>query len=198
MKLKLNSISRFALALSSAFAMIWTSGCASYQLGSPAELKFESIYIQPTQNASFAPQAQTVVSTQIRKAFIQDGRIAIVSDPSEADAILEVTLTDYTRTGGARQSNDTIVARSFDINLLAEISLYNQNDGEYYFSKRQLSESSNAYVENPYTTSNVNTESYIASEYDAMSRIARDIARKITDEVLSPWPAQSATDAIED
>ena len=149
MKLKLNSISRFALALSSAFAMIWISGCASYQLGSPAELNFESIYIQPTQNESFAPQAQTVVSTQIRKAFIQDGRIAIVSDPSEADAILEVTLTDYTRTGGARQSNDTIVARSFDINLQAEISLYNQNDGEYYFSKRQLSESSNAYVENP-------------------------------------------------
>lgn len=191
-----HSIRRTISTLSSVLALALCGGCASYHLGSPAEPEFESLYVRPAQNESFAPQAQALVSTQLRQALIRDGRIAIVSDPAQADAILEVTLTDYSRSAAARQSTDTVTAQNFDLRLDAQLSLYNQNSGNYYFQGRQLSERSSAYVENPYADpSALNTDSYIQSEYNAMPRLARGLARKIADEVLSPWPSAAAVSA---
>ena len=46
------------IAVLALFTSAFISGCNSYQLGNPAELPFESIYIKPVSNDSFAPQAQ--------------------------------------------------------------------------------------------------------------------------------------------
>jgi hypothetical protein len=189
MKSTLHSLGRLILAVYTASVLLWGSGCANYKWGNPTELNFTSIYIQPTQSETFAPQAQAVVSSQIRKAFIQDGRVALVSDAKHADAVLAVRLIDYTRTGGARRSEDTIVAQNFNISLGAEISLYSADQSRVYISKRALNQSSIAHIGNPYSPDN--SGGYLASEYDAMPRIARGIARKIVDEVLSPWPKHS-------
>lgn len=193
-----HSIRRTIATLSSVLALALGSGCASYHLGSPAEPEFDSIYVRPVANESFAPQAQALVSAQIRQAFIRDGRIAILSDPEQADAILEITLTDYSRNAAARQSTDTVTARNFDLRLDAQLSLYNQNAGNYYFQGRSVSERANAYVENPYAApAALQTDSYGQSEYDAMPRLARGLARKIADEVLSPWPSAAAAPSTE-
>ncbi|MGZ0655791.1 LPS assembly lipoprotein LptE [Coraliomargarita sp. W4R53] len=164
------------------------SGCKSYQFGNPAELPFQSIYIKPVSNNSFAPQAQALLSTQIRDAFIRDGRTKLVTSEEAADVVLLVNLTEYNRSAAARQSDDTVVAADFDLTLFAEVSLYNQNKGDYLFQDRVLRETSNAYVNNPYTTGSTNnTQDFLQSEYQAMSILTRDLARKIADEVLSPW-----------
>jgi hypothetical protein len=169
-------------------SLVLISGCASYHLGSPAELPFDSIYIRPTGNESFAPQAQAVVSAQIREAFIRDGRVKLVSKQSEADAVLEVMLTNYDRRAAARSRSDTVSARDFDLLLAADISLLDQNKGDYLFAKRSIVERSSTYVENPYAApADLQTQGYIQSEYNAMPRLARDLARRIADEVLSPW-----------
>ena len=75
------------------FTIAFISGCNSYQLGNPVELPFESIYIKPVSNDSFAPQAQTLLSTQIRDAFIRDGRTKLVINREAADAVLIINLT---------------------------------------------------------------------------------------------------------
>lgn len=167
------------------------SGCASYKLGSSAEIPFETIYIQPATNDSFAPQAQPIVSSQLRQAFIRDGRVKLVTKPEDADAVLTVNLTDYKRNSASRSTVDSERASDFDITLESEVSLYNQRSGDYYFEERTLLERTNAYVRNPYVEegnlSVQNLDAYHQGEREAMPRLARDLARQIADEVLSAW-----------
>ena len=170
------------------FTLIFISGCNSYQLGNPVELPFESIYIKPVSNDSFAPQAQAMLSIQIRDAFIRDGRTKLVTSKEAADAILLIHLTEYNRLPAARQSADTTAAASFRLLLAAEVSLFNQNKGDYYFQERIIRESSNAYANNPYATpATAQTQDFLQIEYHTMPRLTYDLARGIADEVLNTW-----------
>lgn len=179
---------RILFALLAVWVTSFLGGCKSYQLGNPTELPFKSIYIQPPTNDSFAPQAQALLSSQIREAFIRDGRTQLVTSEADADAVLLVNLTEYGRQAAARRRDDTTLARHFDLTLSAEVSLFNQNKGGYYFQERKLSERSNAYADNPYAAPGaVRTQDFLQAEYQAMPRLTRDLARKIADEVLSPW-----------
>ncbi|WPJ97630.1 LPS assembly lipoprotein LptE [Coraliomargarita algicola] len=189
MKMLPNALRTPLLAMLTVLAAILISGCQSYQWGNPAELPFKSIYIKPVSNDSFAPQAQALLSGQIRDAFIRDGRTLLVTSEEDADAVLLVNLTNYKRRAAALSSQDTATAADFDLTLVAELSLYNQNQGDYFFEGRVIEETSNAYVNNPYlaSTATSNTQSFLQSEDQAMSLLTRDLARRISNEVLSPW-----------
>lgn len=173
-------------ALLFVFTLSFFSGCKSYQLGHPAELPFETIYIQPAKNDSFAPQAQALVSAQVRDAVIRDGRLKLIADQSEADAVLFMTLTDYTRRAGARRQDDTERAQNFDLSLRVRLDLYDQKNGNYYFKGRTVQARTTGYQNNPFRSA-PETQSLIQSEYNAMPRLARDLGRKAADEVLSVW-----------
>ena len=176
------------VAMLALLTLAFISGCNSYQLGNPVELPFESIYIKPVSNDSFAPQAQAMLSTQIRDAFIRDGRTKLVTSREAADAVLLINLIEYNRRAAARQSDDTTTAASFSLVLTAEVSLFNQNKGDYYFQERIINESSSAYVDNPYATSEVaQTQNFLQMEYQAMPRLTYDLSRLIADEVLNTW-----------
>ncbi|MEC8209854.1 MAG: LPS assembly lipoprotein LptE [Verrucomicrobiota bacterium] len=184
----LNALHTSMIAVLAFFTLALIGGCNSYQLGNPFELPFESIYIKPVSNDSFAPQAQTLLSTQIRDAFIRDGRTKIVTSRETADAVLITNLTEYNRRAAARQSIDTNAAASFRLVIAAEISLFNQNKGDYYFQERIIKESSSAYVNNLYATPAVaQTQDFLQMEYQAMPRLTQDLARRIADEVLGTW-----------
>lgn len=176
------------VAMLAFFALAFISGCNSYQLGNPVELPFESIYIKPVSNDSFAPQAQALLSTQIRDVFIRDGRTKLVTSREAADAVLLINLTDYKRYAAARQSEDTTTAASFSLILAAEVSLFNQKKGDYYFQERIINESSSAYVNNPYSDpATAQTQDFLQMEYQAMPRLTHDLSRRIADEVLNTW-----------
>jgi len=175
-------------ALVTLFALCLFGGCSAYKLGSPAEPPFRALYIRPADNDSFAPQAQAIVSAQLREAFIRDGRIKLAASEAAADAVLTVNLTVYNKQIGARNSDDTLLASSFDLSLGSTISLYDQNKGEYLFKNRMIQDNTTTYVENPYADPGaLNTQTHIQSEYQATALLARGLARKIADEVLSPW-----------
>lgn len=161
------------------------SACKSYHLGSPAEIPFKSIYLTPVSNHSYAPQAQAITSSMLRENFIQDARVKVVTKQENADAVLFVDLTDYKRSSAARRQQDTTVADSFDIRLTAEISLLNRETGNYLLTDRSIQVTTNAYTSNPYEDDPVNA--YQLSERQTMEQLARDLARKISDEILNPW-----------
>ena len=176
------------IAVLAFFTLALVSGCNSYQLGNPVELPFEPLYIKPVSNDSFAPQAQALLSTQIRDAFIRDGRTKLVTSREAADAVLLINLTEYNRRTAARQSVDTTAAASFSLVLSAEVSLFNQNKGDYYFQERIINESSSAYADNPYATPAIaQTQDFLQMEYQAMPRLTHDLSRRIADEVLNTW-----------
>ena len=167
------------------FFIFLTGGCQSYQLGDPAELEFNTIYIKPATNESYAPQVQAVISAQIRELFIRDSRSVLVNDQQEADVILFVNLVNYDRDTAARQSNDTVLARSFDLELYAEVSLFDQNSGSYLFEDRLIRQKYSVYADNPYEQAQ--SQSLVQAEYQAIPSLAHRLARKIADEVLNPW-----------
>ena len=176
------------LAILAMFTFAFISGCKSYQFGNPARLPFKSIYIKPVANDSFAPQAQALLSAQIRDTFIRDGRTKLVTSRKAADAVLIVNMTEYNRRAAARQSVDTAVAASFSLVLAVEVSLFDQKKGEYYFQERIIQESSSAYVDDPYADPGaIQTQDFLQTESHAMPIITRDLARRIADEVLYPW-----------
>lgn len=161
------------------------SACKSYHLGSPAEIPFQSIYIAPVSNHSYTPQAQAIVSAMLRDDFIRDARVRVVASKENADAVLLVDLTDYERNTTARNQRDTTIADSFDVILKARFSLLNQQTKTYFFTNRPVQAKTNAYTRNPYENNSVNE--YQLSERQAMEQLARELARKISDEVLNPW-----------
>ena len=188
MRMLPNALDACMVTMLALFAFSFISGCNSYQLGNPVELPFESIYIKPVTNDSFAPQAQALLSAQIRDIFIRDGRTKLVTSREAADAALLINLTEYNRLVAARQSEDTALAASFNLVLAAEVSLFNQNKGDYYFQERIIKESSSTYANNPYTTpATAQTQDFLQMEYQAMPSLTRDLSRRIADEVLSTW-----------
>lgn len=162
--------------------------CANYKLGAPAQLPFRTLYIRPASNESFAPQAQAVLSAQLRDAFIRNNSVRVVANKDEADAILGVNLTEYTRDVGSRRRDDTRSAQDFDLALAAEISLYNQKEQSYYFTDRLVESRTNAFVDNPFRDEDApQTESFSQSEFQAMPILTRELARNIADQVLGGW-----------
>lgn len=178
----------YVFALTTLLVLGLSAGCKSYKLGHPAELPFETIYIQPAKNDSFAPQAQALVSAQVREAVIRDGRVKLVADPSKADAVLAMTLTDYTRDAASRRQDDTELAQSFDLTLHLQLDLYDQRKGDYLFQGRGVEARTTGDISNPYAAAGTpNTQGLIQSEYNAMPRLARELGRKAADELLSAW-----------
>lgn len=164
------------------------SACRSYNLGYPGALEFETVYIQAVGNESFAPQAQALVSSNLREAFIRDGRIKVVSSEDAADVVLVVTLTEYTRSPGSFSNVDSARAFDFDINLQSQIGLFDPTKGQYLIENERVEASTNAYTENPYTAAGApNTRSYLLAESQAMVILSRSLSQKIADRVLSAW-----------
>lgn len=161
------------------------SACKAYHLGSPAEIPFKSIYIAPVANHSYAPQAQTITSAMLRENFTRDARVKVVANKKNADAVLLVDLTDYERSGTARSGEDTSIADSFDVRLGAVVSLLDQKNGAYLFKERPIQVTTNAFTSNPYEEDQPIT--YQLSERQAMEQLARDLARRTAEMVLSPW-----------
>lgn len=175
-------------ALLAALSLSFFAACQSYQPGHPAELPFETIYIQPAKNDSFAPQAQALLSAQVREAVIGDGRVRLIADRSEADTVLLMTLSDYTRRAGARRQDDTELAQDFDLTLRVQLDLYDQRNGSYLFEDRQLEAQTRGYINDPYAaTGEPDTQGLIQSEFNAMPRLARELGRKAADELLGVW-----------
>ena len=166
-------------------ALTVLTGCAAYNLGSSADLPFDKIYVHPASNESFAPQSQALVTTNVRETLLRDGRVKLVSSEEFADVVLYIKLKDYTRTARALQSTDTEIARSFDLSLVAEISLLDRTTGRYLVQDRIVNERSTAHTENPYQ--NTSIDQYALAEYQSMPRLTRGLSRKISDIILGAW-----------
>lgn len=163
---------RLLLALTALFAL---GACAHYEAGHGTAVSFDTLYIAPVQNSSYAPQARTLVSTALRDAFLREGRVRLVSSEDEADAVLRVRLVDYDREVAARQAEDTGRAEAYILTLRATATL--RAGGRTLFEERPFEADAASFLEGGLTR----------SEYATLPLMARDLAERIEAASLANW-----------
>lgn len=160
------------------FATLLAAGCAHYQLGNARRnLPFHNLYVKPVINRSYAPQAQALLSDQLRRTLQQQGDIKIVSDEASADVTLEVVLTDYSRTILSTSDQDTYLANSYLLELTAQCTLAGTTLTVIYFYEKPVTATVQVQVGN----------SLVVSEYQNMPVLTRELATKINNLVISSW-----------
>lgn len=157
--------------------LLGLAGCGHYQLGTPTKVSFNTLYIEPVANKTLLPQATTVVSTQLREAFLHDGRVTLVNSAAEADATLTVTITDYHRDMTVARTNDTGLARKFALTLGTTCELRDNRSGQVLFNRRAVSVQRDAFTDS----------GQLQAEYQMLPILADALADKITHTVLDVW-----------
>ena len=152
------------------------TGCVHYHLGRPADLSFQSLHIERVENRSSLPQAHALVTRNLIEAFLRDGSVLIASK-HESDALLSVTLEEVTRRRSATQGNDTLRGRSFALTLRATATLTDARKGLPIFEAREFTVSEVTFAD----------DGLQPAEYQSIPLLARGLALKIKDSVISPW-----------
>ena len=150
--------------------------CSTYRLGSGVSVPFSTLYIKPVQNQALVPQAQALLSGQLRDVFLREESVA-VKDAGEAEATLTVDLVDYSRRVVAVQRYDTYLASDYVVCLKARVCLVDNKTQKPYFRDRVVEASINVYV----------GDGFPESEYQSMPQLTRELARKIKNAVVSVW-----------
>jgi len=153
------------------------AGCAHYRLGTGGTLSFRTLYVEPVRVEALVPQAQAVLGTQLREAFLQDSRVRLVGRADEADAVLTVVVDRYGRSVATVRPDDTGLARRFDVELAGTATLTDRRSGQVLFSDRPLA-----------ARRGVFTDSGLGpAEYQNLPLLAQDLARQARQAVLDTW-----------
>jgi hypothetical protein len=165
------------LLLAGLAGVLGLAGCAHYQLGTEAKLAFTTLYVAPVANRTLLPQAQALVSTQVRDALLRDGRVALVNSATQSDATLTVIITDYRREMTAVREDDTGLARKFAVTLEVHCTLRDNRSGQALFSDRPVAVHRDAFTDG----------GQLQSEYQLLPILAEALGQKVAHTVLDVW-----------
>ena len=157
--------------------LLGLAGCAPYQLGTAGQPTFATLSVSPVANSTLLPQAQAVVSTQLREALLRDGRVTLVNSPAAADATLTVVIRDYHREVRAVREDDTGLARKFAVTLGTACTLRDNRSGRDLFTDRPVSVTRDAFTDG----------GQLQSEYQLLPLLAEALAQKVAHTVLDVW-----------
>jgi Lipopolysaccharide-assembly len=152
-------------------------GCAHYQLGTGATPAFRTLYVAPVANQTLLPQSQALMSTQLREAFLRDGRVTLVNSAEAADATLTIVLNDYHREVAASRADDTGLARKFNLTLGALCSLQDRRSGKTIFENRPVRAQREVFTDS----------GQLQAEYQTLPLLADALAARILHATLDVW-----------
>jgi hypothetical protein len=152
--------------------------CSHYNWGATGALPFRNLYVAPVQSSANVAQAQAPVTSQLRQSLLQEGMVTLTNQ-ADADATLQVILVDYHQDVAATDTNNTLNAQSYTLELTAKCTLVNNHTGQVYFKDRPVTASEEAFIQSG--------DSFTQSAYQAIPQLARDLGTKIKDSVISTW-----------
>jgi hypothetical protein len=153
------------------------AACAHYHLGTGAKLKFSRLFIGPVTCDALIPQAQALVTTELREAFLRDGRVTLAESREDADAVLSVTLTGYQRDVTVSQTQDTGLARRFDVTLRAKATLTDLRTNQALFENRLFTARRGVFSDSGQQQ----------SEYETLPLLAEILAQDAVHAALDTW-----------
>lgn len=166
----------FSLLFAIAF-VAGSAGCGRYQLGTGKDVPFSTLFVSISKSEVLLPQARALVTTQVRDAFLKDGRVRLVDSPDEAEATLDLTLEDYSRNVTVALPQDTGLARRFELTLVATATLTDNRTAKAIFAGRTLTARRGAFTDS----------GQIQSEYQVLPLLASRLADEAVRAVLDTW-----------
>jgi hypothetical protein len=157
--------------------LLSVAGCSHYRLGTDAPVPFTTLHVEVVKNDTLLPQVVALVSTELRETFIKDGRVRLVDSADTADAVLSVTLVDYTRAVAVSRADDTGLGRRFDLTLSARATLHDNRTKQTLFHDRVLSAKRGAFTDS----------GQLQAEYQTMPLLAAQLAEAARKAVLERW-----------
>ena len=166
--------------------LAFAAGCSHYGLGTEGRLDFTTIYVKPVVNRTLLPQAQAMITSQLRDAFEKDGRVTLVNSPQAAEASLEVVLLTYRREVAAVREQGTGLASKLAITLTLSCTLRDNRTGRPYFENRLLKVNRAAFTDSGNPNSSL-VGDQLQSEYNTVPLLAQEAARVVSHSVLDVW-----------
>lgn len=153
------------------------AGCSHYQLGTGGRAPLRTLYVEPVTNRAPVPQAEALLATQVRQAFVRDGRIELVNSPGAADAVLTIVISEYFREVAAVREDDTGLARKYNLTLGVTCTLKSQRGGPPGFERRPIRAVREAFTDG----------GQLQSEYQTLPLLAEVVARNVVHATLDVW-----------
>lgn len=169
----------------SAVSLIF-AGCANYQLGTGGKLTFTTLYVEPVITKVLVPQAQTILSTQVRSAFARDGRVTLVNSPEAADATLKIVISEFHRDVATQRVGDSGLARKFTLTLGTTATLTDRRGNRPLFTDRVVSVHRDIYTDEGNVGPIVKTNR-IQAEYQGFPLLSDAMSEKLMHAVLDVW-----------
>jgi outer membrane lipopolysaccharide assembly protein LptE/RlpB len=176
----------FALSF---LALLFTSACSHYRLGTGVQRDYESIFVAPVDTNAALPQAAAILTTQIRETFLRDGRLRVVNTPDEADAILTVKLGRLRRDKLTSLPSDSGLARKMGLTLEATATLRDQKGEKTWFADRHLSVERQIFTDDGSTSGPAFLEpvQQTQAEYQLVPQLGEALAAQVKGAVLDTW-----------
>jgi hypothetical protein len=152
-------------------------GCGHYRLGTEVAPRFATLHVAVVKAELVLPQALALATTELREAFIKDGRVRLVDSAEEADATLTVTLESYGRGVAVVRPDDTGLARRFDLTLTARATLTDNRAHQDLFAGRLLTVQRGAFTDSGQQQ----------SEYQTLPLLAQQLAEQTLKATLEIW-----------
>ena len=159
--------------------------CAHYTNVTEESLPFKTIYIDPANNNSFAPNVQVLFDAQIRQKILESGRIQIVQDLAEADCQLFVRLENYSRSPIGRSSTDPGRVSALNTSLRAVVSFYDTINDRYLIKDYPLVNSEPIFF--PETSTESSLSDTKEGEYRVLPNNIDQLTEAITQLILMHW-----------
>lgn len=168
-----------------AFTLLVFGGCSHYSVINNDAFPFETIYIDPVNNTSYAPNVQALFDTQIRQKLLESGMLRIVQNRDQADCELFIRLENYKRSPKGRSSQDPGQITALNASLTAIVSFYDNQQGRYLIDEYALSTSEPIFfTESDTEQAPLDTKE---GEYRALPKITDVLADQIAQLILNHW-----------
>lgn len=152
------------------------AGCMGYQLGGTRPEGIKTVHVAAVVNATTEPAIELQVTHALRQRIQLDGRLKLVNNAGQADAVIEVELTDYKLQAIAFRDDLKTTPEQYRLRISGQAELRNTKTGQILLESKTYGEARFAF-ESDLTTSKRN----------ALPVAAEEIAKFMVDDLIEQW-----------
>lgn len=157
-------------------ATLLFSGCMGYQLGGSSLAGINAVTMGPVINSTGEPAIELQVTRAMREHIQFDGRLKLANESKHADAIIEITLTEYTLNPIAFSSEQRTTPDVYRLRITGEAELRNVSTGEVLSTSQTYGEATFEFQDD-----------LTSAKRDALPKAADEIARFMLDDLIEQW-----------